>query len=221
MDELDDLLFEPPEIGTGLYMPGLPGGGSTIYDRSVNGHNGTIAGATWEKTEGGLWGLKYDGIDDVVELQDITGVVDLTVLAWIWIDNTTGWHGIFGSDHWSHDGDVLIQSSTTKPTLTVRGNDGANQNPTTTYTVKTWEHRGWVYRSAAKTYAFYYNGEPDGDGSYTTAYTPDLTSIVYGKTYTDRWWKGKLGFPLRFYPRELSAFEVINIFQQERHFFGV
>jgi len=68
MDELDELLFEPPEIGTVLYMPGLPGGGSTIYDRSPYGSHGTIYGATWAKTEGGLWSLDYDGTDNYVEI---------------------------------------------------------------------------------------------------------------------------------------------------------
>jgi len=66
MDELDEFLYEPPEIGTVLYMTGLPGGGSTIYDRSPYGSHGTIVGATWVR-EGGLWGLSYDGTNDYVE----------------------------------------------------------------------------------------------------------------------------------------------------------
>ena len=43
----DELVFNPPELGCVLYLPGLPGGGSRIHDRSPYANNGTVAGATW------------------------------------------------------------------------------------------------------------------------------------------------------------------------------
>lgn len=49
-----DFEFAQPNANCVLYMPGLPGNGSTIYDRSIYGNHGTIFGATWERLPSGL-----------------------------------------------------------------------------------------------------------------------------------------------------------------------
>lgn len=58
--------YPPCEPGCVLYLPGLPGYGSTIWDRSNQGNHGTITGATWVRLPSGLWVLSFDGSDDVV-----------------------------------------------------------------------------------------------------------------------------------------------------------
>ena len=68
MASLDEILFEPPEMGCVLSLTGLPGNGSVIYDRSPLGHPGTIVGATWVRLPSGLWCLSFDGTDDYVSL---------------------------------------------------------------------------------------------------------------------------------------------------------
>jgi len=45
LDDREDLVFSPPELGCVHYLPGLPGGGSKIHDRSPCGNIGTITGA--------------------------------------------------------------------------------------------------------------------------------------------------------------------------------
>jgi hypothetical protein len=60
------LIFDPPPLGAALYHPGLPGGGSKIYDRSIYGNHGNISGVSWVKSPGGIWGQYHDGGDDVV-----------------------------------------------------------------------------------------------------------------------------------------------------------
>jgi len=62
----EDLVFNPPELDCVLYLPGLPGGGNKIYDRSPYGNQGSITGATWVRLPSGLWCLKFDGQDDYV-----------------------------------------------------------------------------------------------------------------------------------------------------------
>jgi len=45
---LDDrVLFDPPELGTKLYVPFLPGGGDVLFDRSPYGAHGAISNAQW------------------------------------------------------------------------------------------------------------------------------------------------------------------------------
>ena len=97
MNVRNKMIFDPPEIGCVLSLTGLPGGGSTIYDRSTYGnHQGTITGATWRYTPGGLWCLSFDGNDDYVRVPystslDITDQITLEL--WVkrggWPDGTS------------------------------------------------------------------------------------------------------------------------------------
>jgi len=43
-----------------------------IRDRSGNGNDGTITGATWARTGKGHWYLSYDGVDDYIQIGDNT-----------------------------------------------------------------------------------------------------------------------------------------------------
>lgn len=77
----------PPALdGAVLYMPGLPGYGSKIWDRSQGGNHGTIVGATWERLPSGLWTLRYWG-DDYVNIDSaLTSLAATTKGYWgIWV----------------------------------------------------------------------------------------------------------------------------------------
>lgn len=55
--------------------------GSTVYDQSGNGNNGTVYGATWVKGRL-LGGLSFDGVDDYVNIADSPsqrGMSELTI----------------------------------------------------------------------------------------------------------------------------------------------
>ncbi len=83
--------FAPPDKDSALYLPGVPGFGSTTFDYSGNGNDGTITGATWKRTGQGLWYLDFDGGDDLVTISDadslsfITG--GMTLIIWVNRDN--------------------------------------------------------------------------------------------------------------------------------------
>lgn len=83
-------IFAPPEIGCVLYLPGLPGDGSRIYDRSPYGNIGTITGATWVRTPGGLWCLSFAGADGVVNCGSATSLDNLTAFTYeAWVNPTS------------------------------------------------------------------------------------------------------------------------------------
>lgn len=90
--DIDRLVFDPPELGCVLYMPGLPGGGSSIYDRSPYGNHGTIVGPTWRREPSGLCGLSFDG-DDYVNIDavvaDIAADTKGTWMTWVKLDDAT------------------------------------------------------------------------------------------------------------------------------------
>ena len=82
----DILVFEPPEPGCVLYLPGLPGGGGKIYDKSSYGNHGTITGAAWKRLPTGLWCLSFDGSDDYVNCgnSESLSIPDaITIKAWV------------------------------------------------------------------------------------------------------------------------------------------
>ena len=57
--------YPPAGAESVLYMPGLPGQGTKIWDRS-GGNHGTISGAVWKRLPSGLWYLDFDNVDDYV-----------------------------------------------------------------------------------------------------------------------------------------------------------
>lgn len=75
--------YPPCPSGAVLYYPGLPGQGSTIWDRSSYANHGTITGAAWVRTAQGLWNLYYDGIDDFLNIDAVVGELAGTTIGTI------------------------------------------------------------------------------------------------------------------------------------------
>ena len=74
-----------------LNLTGYPGGGSILQDRSLYRNNGTISGATWVRTPGGLWCLSFDGTDDSVDCGDNPSHncdTRLYLAAWVYNEST-------------------------------------------------------------------------------------------------------------------------------------
>ena len=85
--DIDEQLFEPPQLDCVLHLTGLPNSGSKICDRSPYGNHGTIVGATWVRLPSGLWCLHFDGTDDDVNLGDLSildfaGNSSFTIMGW-------------------------------------------------------------------------------------------------------------------------------------------
>ncbi len=83
-------IFSPPPLGTVLWLPGLPGAGSKIYDRSPYGNHGTITGATGVRLPSGLWTQSFDGSDDRVNCGTGASLnVGTTMTLLMWVKITT------------------------------------------------------------------------------------------------------------------------------------
>ncbi len=110
LDFRDKILFDPPEPGCVPYLPGLPSGGSKLYDRSPYSNIGTVTGATWKRLPSGLSYLDFDGSDDKVVVgnpadwkwlhgaDDTTGF-KFTILFWMFVTDLTAddFWGIVGT----------------------------------------------------------------------------------------------------------------------------
>jgi len=91
--ERDKLIFDPPGPDCVLYLPGLPGGGGYLFDRSHHNNICAITGAAWERTQGGLWTTRYDGTDDWLcidsVLNDLAATTKGTWMGWFKLDDAT------------------------------------------------------------------------------------------------------------------------------------
>ncbi|MBW2673702.1 MAG: PQQ-binding-like beta-propeller repeat protein, partial [Deltaproteobacteria bacterium] len=72
-------------MGRRLHLPFDEGSGSTVYDQSLYGNDGTIYGATWTRGRYG-YALSFDGVDDDVNagtVLNFSGKQPFTIVVWI------------------------------------------------------------------------------------------------------------------------------------------
>ena len=115
--------------GCVLHLPMDEGFGDTCYDRSGYGNHGTIKGATWEWDQRFGPVLRFDGIDDYVEVQDdpsLRGMRYLTVCVWFRTADASDMYQRV-VNYWNHGGYLLyLYYGNTKVRFYV--NDGANED---------------------------------------------------------------------------------------------
>jgi len=76
----------PDWTGCVLRLPFDEGSGSTVYDHSGEGNDGTINGATWTYDSEKGWCLSFDGQDDYTEISSPSNINDLTAFTWsLWV----------------------------------------------------------------------------------------------------------------------------------------
>ncbi|KKN03077.1 hypothetical protein LCGC14_1111330 [marine sediment metagenome] len=227
------VLFEP-DVNTVLWLPGQDDAYSSIIrDRSGKGNDGTITGATWARTGQGLWYLSFDG-DDNVDCGLNVASLELTTLSVLcWINPTTS------ADHktiFNVADNAVVASGFT---CAVRQNDDGT-NPDELYTV-VWSGATTLKYGSVVTYGtwqmvtmtlagtalkLYQNITNTLDD--TVAGVPIFTGdnrVVYGSGWASTpaynvGFLGGLALP-RVFPRILTLSEITNIYNQERHLFGV
>ncbi len=237
--DIDKLVIDSPELGCALYVPGLPGGSNKVHDRSPYSNAGTITGATWKRLPSGLWCLSFDGLDDKIPIPDAASITDVfggggTVEFWL----NAASDGQAGSGRFYTKGSLAflaVGESAGKIKalfeLPWSGDNGKWSSINTIITLNTWSQVVLTYNSDS----------PDNDPTVyinTTAYTvgsgltEDATptgtrtsdsgnDLVMGNTVaTDRTLDGSIAL-FRAYNRTLSALEIQNHFNREKHLFGV
>ena len=221
----EDLIFSPPQLGCVLYLPGLPGGGSKIHDRSPYGNHGAITGATWVY-QNGIWCLSLDGTDDLITVGHTPSLSFTTngFSAEAWVKGNSSLNsgaGIFskygGTGYWE------LRASLKHPCFVLW--DGTN-NPSvrdnsTDLDDEVWHHLVAVRDSGTKLYVYVdgHEGDSDTDTAGDISNTSDLI-IGQGGSGSKEEWGGLIAL-LRAYNRPLTALEVHNHFNREKHLFGV
>ena len=239
-ERLNDLIFSPPQIGTVLYMPGLPGAGSRIYDRSPYGNNGTITGATWKRRPSGLWGLSFDGVDDRVTIANPSFIANSQGAISFWaIVDTDAQHWIFYMGNpvtGNVDGFALgydARGSITQLKLDLTINTTlTNRIITDVGTILDSVLYHIVFVSTGSAYQYYINGVSKtvtasigvDDGKWFSSLVTDADTLMLGQI---RWngadvatMTGKVYLPIVLDTAPATTW-AMQIYQSQKHLFGV
>jgi len=210
-----------PPIGCVLHLPGLPGGGSKIYDRSPYGNVGTITGATWTRLPSGLWVLSFDGTDDYItnaSPSGLNGNTELSILMWVKL-KTIGARQFF----------TIWGNRTYHQAICFEIGAGDNwkfhlydQGAVDT-TIPTANTTDYVFLAGIydKSNTIIYT-----NGAYRDSTGYSAANIVQGPFFmgaldaTSLRVNGYIAL-FRIYNRALSALEIQNHFNREKHLFGV
>lgn len=221
---IKEKLVEAPELGSLLYLPGLPGSGSKVYDRSPYGNSGTITGATWTKLPSGIWCLSFDGIDDVVDCGNsacfnVTSA--LTVVAWI---NPVGWGGgTYGRilskgviTAWA----FFLSMTTAEMRFYGASMGSAIQSNPNVIALNKWQQVGITYNKA--NVRFYVNGVYQGGDALSQPLGTNIQNLLVGSEseVADRCFNGNIAL-VRVLNRPWTTLEFQNSFNREKHLFGV
>ena len=154
-------------------------GGSTWYDLSGNGNDGTIDGATHNSN--GYFA--FDGTDDYVEsgaASDWTflhnGASDFTVEAWVYFSATppNNPYSICATSGAGTDIGMQFVQTVTDNYLNCRMFNGARGstvnfgNSTGALTQNNWNHAAVTFDSSSKTVTYYINGVSSGSSSQSS-----------------------------------------------------
>lgn len=224
-----------PDASCVLWYPGQDDPQSAVIrDRSGNGNNGTIDGATWTRTGQGLWYLDFDGVDNLVTVTDSASITDIfdgggTVVAWI----NAGSDGEGGFGMIWNKGDYFSVFDEAAGKVKLRfakyfsGDDGAWVTTATEVTINTWTFAAVTYNASGTAFdpIFYVNGAVKANtesgtptGTRDSKAGADLT--IGNRSIADLTFDGGLAL-VRSFDEILTATRILDIYNQERHLFGI
>ncbi|SDH54650.1 Glucose/arabinose dehydrogenase, beta-propeller fold [Actinokineospora alba] len=185
------------------------GAGTTLTDRSGNGHTGTLAGPLWSAA--GRYGgaLSFDGVNDLVTVND-TAKLDLTtgmtLQAWVRPTTSTGWRTAMLKERPGGLTYALYPAGSNQPSGYISsGPDHAVNGPTTLPTA-TWSHLAMTYDGT--TMRLYVNGTQVATTARNVAALTSTSPLrLGGNTVWGEYFSGLLD-NVRIHSRALTAAEI-------------
>lgn len=228
---METMVCDPPGAGCVLFLPGLPGGGGFLHDRTAHGCQGTITGAVWTRLESGQFCLTFDGVDDIVRCPDADclDIVDnISIVAWVKrgglnhrdfiVAKREGGAGNVGYQFEIANDPGHVDS------LYFTYQDSLGNWELNVYSLGTMD-TGWhqmaVTRGTAKI-RFFIDGKPDPN-EYTPARSMEVKNshhLGVGAVTGLSCLAGSLA-RIRIYNRVLAALELQDLFHRESLLFGV
>jgi len=191
-----------------------PGSGTTWYDLSYKGNNGTITNATFT-TLSGVETFSFDGSGDYVSIgQPIPTGSSYSISAWIYANNTSGSHNIVSSESspfWVASGTLYA------------GVGNAYFEVSSALPLSTWKHVTMTFNTTSNTMRLYINGVQVSQNTNVTAnYTAQNTFI--GSHFSGgsnvSFWNGYIS-QVKIYTSEQTSGQILEHFNLTKSKYGL
>ena len=196
---------------------------TTWEDISRYRNNGTLVGATWVRLPSGLWVLSFDGNDyiSVADADNLDFTGNYTIILWATLSTVASNMGLFSKLVDANHCYAMHYQTSTKNWFTIIRKGGINYQkafPTNTQSVINVPHC-IACRMSGTTVSLFDNGVKytlESYGGWAAPTNEDLRIGVYAGYY----YRGLIqGY--REINTDLSDEQIISVFSQERHLFGV
>jgi len=221
--------YPPADPNCVLYLPGLPGYGSTVWNKTSQGatNDGAITGATWVRLPSGLWVLSFDGTDDVVSCGNDSS-----------LNLTTGWTALMWALNTTVDGNDRGQffktgayglewySGVAYGYVYGTGGGAIGRSGAPAVWQNTWVFYAITYDGGTLSSGFkmYGNGiqfdSANNEFGVFTAAATSANNLKFGDWDAQANFAGKIAMP-QMVSGVMATTQIANIYQQERHLFGV
>jgi len=198
---------------TVMYYPFSEGTGTTAYDYSINGYDGTLSGTPeWFKIQDGSYTVNFDGSDDFITVTNNATIQTIkSVSFWININGDTNPDSNFArylvskqtgaafshSISWKENSDELVVYN---DSTTILGDYALSLG---------WHHIVVVFGSGN---SFLYADGVLADTGAAFDFFDNSNDLLIGGGGLKRYYDGQLRF-LQFFDKELSINEVEKIYQ--------
>jgi hypothetical protein len=194
------------------------GSGAIAADSSGNGNNGVIHGATWTSAGKLNSALKFNGINNWVEIQDDDSLdltEDFTVICWIYPDIHSGNYGMFlskhqpfiNSDHsWYWGSEYNLSTFVNWPGPVLSGAQNIQLN--------SWTHVAVTFNDTTNIFCFYNNGQLDKQITIDIVIENTNKMLTIGSENGETNFYNGLIDEVRIYNRALTSSEIQNLYNQ-------
>jgi len=204
-------------VGNWLFYNGA---GDKLYDFSGEGNHGDIRGPKWTDEGIASWALKFDGVDDYVEIPVIQPHPEITFLAWVKLEPVGSTRHVASG---GYDGTNTAWELKWLNTEELQfGSFDGYTHTTAAVSVSTgeWHHVAGLYDDADEDWRLYVDGTLESEVSDATgALTSDVTWNAIGchnkQGSTVNFVSGTIDEP-RIYDRALSQNEVKEIYRKTK-----
>ena len=199
-----------------------PGTGTTWYDLSGNGNNGTLVNGVEYNSSSNKGFLSFDGIDDRITIsganESLNPVSQITMISWVKPTLLkSGWQGIFLRrtvgvyELWIYSDKLRYGLNTGSGTSRSSGN--------ITLSDGNWYMLCWTYDGS--TVRLYVNTQPDSTFSQTGDIPTSTSNIFVGYSgYSSEYFNGNIGI-CQLYNIALSESEIQQNFDALRGRYGL
>lgn len=191
-----------------------PGSGTTWYDLSGYGNDGTLVNATYSSISGGT--MVFNGVDGVVPInQPIPTGSDFTISAWVYANTVSLSHNIVSSassPFWVNAGTLSAG---------IANNYTYVNSPS--FPTNEWKFVTVTFNDSSSTMKLYVNGVlVDTNTNATASYTAEDTFIGahYSGGSNVSFWNGYIP-QVYIYSNEQSSTEVLNLYNNTKSTYGL